>query len=336
MIKPWLFDIFMYTGDPDPEAFDPALCQRLYDQYLARWTRAELRGLEGVFFSEHHFRAFNLSPSPNLLIAAVAQRTSTLRLGVMCNVVHLHDPRRLAEECGMLDYLTGGRLEIGVGGGGNPRETILAGLDPAQIPDRYASGLAVLEAAMTAPYLTRHDQFARFDHVPVRPRPRQQPAPPIWMTSMSAASAERAARRGHKLALAWLPAEYLRKIADAYRAAGAGQAADDPDRIGLRRRIFLAPTQAEADDIVQAAPDSFIEGEEISDPAVRAVLTNPEDIIVGTPATVAEILIEQARDLQIGNLLLWTDFRAFTPRHLNRCHELIGRDLVPTLRKAAL
>ena len=146
MIKPWLFDIFMYTGNPDPEAFDPAQCQRTYDQYLARWAAAEQRGLEGVFFSEHHFRPFNLSPSPNLLIAAVAQRTSTLRLGVMCNVVHLHDPRRLAEECGMLDYLTGGRLEIGVGGG-NPRETVLAGLDPAQIPGRYASGFAVLENA---------------------------------------------------------------------------------------------------------------------------------------------------------------------------------------------
>ena len=66
------------------------------------------------------------------------------------------------------------------------------------------------------------------------------------------------------------------------------------------------------------------------------MLTNPEDIIVGTPASVAEILIEQARDLQIGNLLLWTDFRAFTPGHLDRCHELIGRDLVPALRKAAL
>ena len=250
----------------------------------------------------------------------------------MCNVVHLHDPRRLAEECGMLDYLTGGRLEIGVGGGGNPRETVLAGLDPAQIPDRYASGLAVLEAAMTAPYLTHVDEFARFDRVPVRPRPRQQPIPPIWMTSLSAASAERAARRGHKLALAWLPAEYLRKLADAYRAAGTG----DPDRIGLRRRVFLAPTQAEADDIVQAAPDSFIEGEEISDPAVRAVLTNPEDIITGTPAAVAEILIAQARDLQIGNLLLWTDFRAFTAGHLDRCHELIGRHLAPALRKAAL
>ena len=308
----------------------------MYDQYLARWAQAEQRGLEGVFFSEHHFRAFNLSPSPNLLIAAVAQRTSTLRLGVMCNVVHLHDPRRLAEECGMLDYLTGGRLEIGVGAGGNPRETVLAGQDPAQIPGRYASGLAILEAAMTVPYLTRRDEFAQFGHVPVRPRPRQQPAPPIWMTSLSAGSAERAARGGRKLALAWLPATSCARSPTPTAPRAPARHAGDPDRIGLRRRVFLAPTPAEADDIVHAAADSFIEGEQISDPAVRAVLTDPEDIIVGAPAAVAEILIAQARDLQIGNLLLWTDFRAFTAGHLDRCHELIGRDLVPALRKAAL
>ena len=64
MIKPWLFDIFMYTGDPDPETFDPALRQRLYGQYLARWTRAEQRGLEGVFFSEHHFRPLTSARRP--------------------------------------------------------------------------------------------------------------------------------------------------------------------------------------------------------------------------------------------------------------------------------
>ena len=127
------------------------------------------------------------------------------------------------------------------------------------------------------------------------------------------------------------------RVAAACRSRSVeGDGQGDPDRIGLRRRVFLAPTQAEADDIVHAAPDSFIEGEQISDPAVRAMLTNREDIIVGTPAATAEILIEQARDLQVGNLLLWTDFRAFTGGHLDRCHELIGRDLVSALRKAAL
>jgi alkanesulfonate monooxygenase SsuD/methylene tetrahydromethanopterin reductase-like flavin-dependent oxidoreductase (luciferase family) len=336
VIKPWLFDIFMYTGDPDPRAFDPALCQRIYDQYLTRWTLAEERGLEGVFFSEHHFTPFNLSPSPNLLIAAVAQRTSTLRLGVMCNVVHLHDPRRLAEECGMLDYLTAGRLEIGVGAGGNPRESVLAGVDPAEIRDRYESGVAVLDAAMASPYLTRQDQFARLDHVPIRPRPRQQPRPPVWMTSLSTASAERAARSGYKLALAWLPAEYLRNLADAYRAAGAGPDAANPDSIGLRRRVFLAPSQAEAEDLVVSAPDSFIDGEQFRDPAAKALFANPEDIIIGTPSAVADVLIEQARGLQAGNLLLWTDFRAFRAEDLDRCHDLIGRHLAPALRKAKL
>ena len=133
---------------------------------------------------------------------------------------------------------------------------------------------------MTAPYLT-HRRRVR----PVRPRPGPASPPAAAHTADLDDQPVRRLRRTGRAPRAQAGArlaaqrEYLRKLADAYRAAGTG----DPDRIGLRRRVFLAPTQAEADDIVQAAPDSFIEGEEISDPAVRAVLTNPEDIITRHP-----------------------------------------------------
>jgi alkanesulfonate monooxygenase SsuD/methylene tetrahydromethanopterin reductase-like flavin-dependent oxidoreductase (luciferase family) len=337
LLKPWLFDIFMYTGDPRPQCFDPVLCQQLYDQYLDRWTRAEAHGLEGIFFSEHHFTTFNLSPSPNLLIAAVAQRTNRLRLGVMCNVLHLHDPRRLAEECAMLDYLTRGRLEIGVGAGGNPVETLQAGLDPAEIRTRFASGLAVLEAAMAGPFVTQQDAFVHLDHVPIRPRPRQQPRPSIWMTSLSAESAERAARRGSKLALAWAPVAALRHLAETYLAAGAENPATGPESVAFRRRVFVAPSQAEAEDLVHSAPDAFLDGTvEATNEQVRGYLSQAEDIIVGTPAIVAEILIEQARQIHSANVLLWTDFRAFEVDALNRCHELIGKQVVPALRQVPI
>src|SRR4029078_11720762 len=72
----------------------------------------ETLGFKGIFFSEHHFGG-SFSPSPNLLIVAVAQTTTTLRLGVMGVVTPFYSPVRIAEEIGMLDQLSGGRLEIG-------------------------------------------------------------------------------------------------------------------------------------------------------------------------------------------------------------------------------
>ncbi|HYX66352.1 MAG TPA: LLM class flavin-dependent oxidoreductase, partial [Burkholderiales bacterium] len=81
---------------------------RYFERYLRLWTEDEALGFEGIFFSEHHF-ARSFSPSPHLLIAALAGRTRKLRLGVMGTVLPYHHPARVVEEIGMLDHLTGGR-----------------------------------------------------------------------------------------------------------------------------------------------------------------------------------------------------------------------------------
>lgn len=117
MAKAWMFYI---SGARDLAAAgegDPRETQQVFDRSLRLWADNEHRGCEGVFFGEHHFGGLNFNPSPHLLISALSQRTSHLRLGVMGSVLPLHDVRRLAEECGMLDYLTHGRLEIGIAPG---------------------------------------------------------------------------------------------------------------------------------------------------------------------------------------------------------------------------
>ena len=111
MIKPWLFEFLPELGGPSVEP-DPRDVAALFARYLDLWARDEALGFEGIFFSEHHF-ARSYSASPNLLIAAIAQRTKKLRLGVMGVVLPYYHPARVVEEIGMLDHLTGGRLEIG-------------------------------------------------------------------------------------------------------------------------------------------------------------------------------------------------------------------------------
>src|SRR5271156_6756508 len=158
-MKSWIFSIFRYAGGLAPDRFDPVVCQQTYDDYLALWAASEDQGFDGVFFSEHHFILGNLSPSPHLLIAALAQRTTTLRLGVMGSVVPLHDARRLAEECGMLDYLTRGRLEIGIGPGAGAFEAQLAGLDPSTLRASYHSGAELLQQALDNVRTSFADEF---------------------------------------------------------------------------------------------------------------------------------------------------------------------------------
>ena len=125
MIKPWIFEFFGAPGEFH-ERFDAAGSLRYFDAYLDLWASAEPAGFEGIFFSEHHFGAA-YSPAPNLLIASVASRTTKLRLGTLGMVAPYHTPWQLIEEIGMLDHLTGGRLEIGTAAG-IPNEMAKVGL----------------------------------------------------------------------------------------------------------------------------------------------------------------------------------------------------------------
>src|SRR5579871_2366771 len=113
MIKPWIFEFLYALADQGGQTTPPAA---VFDKGIALWKRLDALGFEGIFFSEHHF-GLSYSPSPNLLIAAIARSTTRLRLGTMGVVLPLYQPWRVLEEIGMLDHMTGGRLEIGCASG---------------------------------------------------------------------------------------------------------------------------------------------------------------------------------------------------------------------------
>ena len=183
MVKSWLFDIFNYPYDASPEGFDPELARQEYDWHLDAWTRAEEFGYDGVFFSEHHFTAYNMSPSPNLLVAALAQRTRSLRIGVMASITAFHNPRRLAEETAMLDYLTQGRLEVGLGRGADDKELRTEGFPLEDTRAWFEESLELMQKAWTTPRFTHHGRFFDYDAATIYPRPRTTPS--IWITALS-------------------------------------------------------------------------------------------------------------------------------------------------------
>jgi hypothetical protein len=92
-----IFDLCHYPYDNDPARYDPSLAERVYAEHMEEWVAAERLGFDCVFLSEHHFTAYNLLPSPNVMLGALAARTERIRLGVMVNVVPFHEPLRLAE-----------------------------------------------------------------------------------------------------------------------------------------------------------------------------------------------------------------------------------------------
>jgi alkanesulfonate monooxygenase SsuD/methylene tetrahydromethanopterin reductase-like flavin-dependent oxidoreductase (luciferase family) len=343
MIKPWMFE-FLHAPPADEGEVAPQKATATFDQGIALWKRLDTLGFEGIFFSEHHF-GLSYSPSPNLLIATVAQSTSRLRLGTMGMVLPLYQPWRVLEEIGMLDHLTGGRLEIGCASG-VPQELIQTGIGPEENRDRFNESLEILDAWLAKPVISHHGRYYNFDNLRVVPRPLQ-PAPPKWTTVVSTASAVKSAARRSKICAAFESVSRIREIFDAYRAeADRLGTAHGPDHLAIRRNVSIAPSEAEANERSQKAKEAAAKVL-AGDPRVRqqsSLLDAPksgggfsvhaDEFIAGTPAQVAEQIIEQCRSCGAGHIVAILG-RA-VDEHRIRAAELFAEQVIPILRRAEI
>jgi alkanesulfonate monooxygenase SsuD/methylene tetrahydromethanopterin reductase-like flavin-dependent oxidoreductase (luciferase family) len=340
MIKPWIFE-FLYAPDAQGETIAPQAATAVFDQGIALWQRMEMHGFEGIFFSEHHF-GLSYSPSPNLLIAAIARSTERLRLGTMGVVLPFYQPWRVLEEYGMLDHLTGGRLEIGCASG-VPQEVMKAGISMEESRERFNETLDILDAWLAAPVISHHGRYYNFDDLRIVPRPLQQPAPPKWTTVVSPASAIRSAGRRSRVCTAFHSVVDIKEIFDAYRAeAGRTGFACGPDHLAIRRNVTVAASEAEALEASHKAKE-MTRMVTAGDPRMKAgssslldaktgIRLHDDEFIAGTPAQVADEIIAQCRATGAGHILAILG-RAVDERRI-KAVELFGKEVIPILRKA--
>jgi alkanesulfonate monooxygenase SsuD/methylene tetrahydromethanopterin reductase-like flavin-dependent oxidoreductase (luciferase family) len=181
------FDIFYQL----PEAASQTTAGR-YRELIAEAAEADRLGFHTVWLAEVHFAPrFSVMPAPLMLLAAIAERTTNIRLGMAVNLMPLHHPIRLAEEVATLDVLSGGRVEFGAGRGAFPLNYRGYGVDMANSRALFADGLEILKAAWTHKRVTIDAKHAagaggRLDGIEVVPKPIQQPHPPIRLAANSA------------------------------------------------------------------------------------------------------------------------------------------------------
>ncbi len=229
------------------------------DQYEDRLHLLELAD-RGPFWcyhlAEHHGTPLGLAPSPNLFLSAAAQRTRRIRLGTLVNVLPLYEPVRLWEEVCMLDHLSGGRLDLGIGRGGNPYELANYGITVDEARDRYLEVWDVLRRGLLDGKVD-HDgvRYPRRASTPLRPL--QQPYPPLWYPTSSPQSIPFAAEQGLNAVFAFLLAR--QGVGPGAATAMYREAAEkhrgNPDRLnahvaeplyGHARHVYVAETDAEA------------------------------------------------------------------------------------------
>ena len=169
---------------------------QVYAETIDLFAWAETLGFGAAYVFEHHFTDDDYMSSPMVAATAIAARTKQMRVGPDIAILPLYDPVRVAEDGAVLDLISNGRLDFGVGLGYRPEEYAGYGLDIKSKGSRANEALEIIRRLWQGETVSFHGKHFDIDHAKLSPRPVQQPNPPIWVGGFSKAAARRAARYG--------------------------------------------------------------------------------------------------------------------------------------------
>ena len=169
--------------DIDSKLFDPVKANELYHTYMDQLEFAEELGFDGIGVNEHHQNAYGIMPSPNIIAAGLARRTSKAALCVIGNSIALYNPPlRVAEEFAMLDVISGGRLVAGFPVGTSMDTNYAYGQIPALTRDKYAENHDLIRRAWAEDEPFAFDgKYNQLRYVNCWPKPIQRPRPPVYI-----------------------------------------------------------------------------------------------------------------------------------------------------------
>ena len=169
--------------DIPSDLYDPELGNKVYHQYMDQLEYADSLGFDGIGVNEHHQNGYGLMPSPNIIAAALARRTSRAAIAVIGNSIALYNPPiRVAEEFAMLDVISGGRLVAGFPVGTPMDTNFCYGQIPALTRDKYYENHDLIMRAWAESEPFAHDgKYSQLRYVNCWPKPIQKPHPPIYI-----------------------------------------------------------------------------------------------------------------------------------------------------------
>lgn len=174
---------------------------QVYHRSFQRIDIMEQNGYDAVWLAEHHFSSFSICPSIHIMGTHVAARTKNLRIGTGVSLAPFYNPLRLAEEVALLDVLSGGRVNWGVGRGYQEGEFRAFGVDPQHSYEVFREHVQTVIGAWTEERVTFAGEHFRCEDVEVLPKPAQQPHPPVWLAASSPEAMNWAAENGFSIML---------------------------------------------------------------------------------------------------------------------------------------
>ena len=344
-----IFGLFDHIDRAD----DRPLAQQ-FDERIEFVQAADKAGFYCLHVAEHHSSPLNMCPAPSIYLSMVARATKQIHIGPLVYLLTLYTPLRLAEEICMLDHISKGRLEVGVGRGVSPFELNFHRVDHDDSRNIFFDAFACLNKALGNDVFSYEGQYFSYSDVPMSLRPYQDPLPPYWYGSSNTVGAKWAGEQGMHFTSNGPIAEAKENI-DAYLAALMKRGGPAQPKsgfpggaaIGQLRHIYVAETDEDARRIAKPALEHHIRNlnwlrMRHGDTEFTRRLnvhrgTSYESweenrmVIAGSPETVVSEITQQAAMLGINYLLAYFFFGSMTFDDAMRSFKLFHKEVMPKL-----
>ena len=315
---------------------------QLYENRLKLVEVYDRSGIHAYHLAEHHSTPLGMGASPGIFMSAIAQRTKRILFGPCVYLLPFYHPIRLIEEICMLDHMSNGRYQLGVGRGVSPFETKFYGLDFQETQETYHEAFQLLTQGLTSDELNFEGKKYNFKNVPMLLKPLQKPHPPLWYGLTLPPSAAWPAANDVNVIILGLR-DSIKACVDAYHAERKRLNKTTPmPLLGPCKHVVVANTDEEALKIARRAYAEWRESffwlfkRHNAEPRISAAMAPTFDDLMaigngvaGSPQTVRNWINEEAAATGINYFVSWLAFGDMSLAESQRSVELFSQEVMP-------
>lgn len=311
---------------------------QFYGELLDQCVAAEDLGFDSFWIAEHHFHEYGVIPSPPVWLTAAAIRTTRIRLGAAVVVLPLYHPLRAAEEYAMVDVLSNGRLNLGVGSGYLQHEFDGYNIPIAEKRARFDEALAIFRKAWTGNRFSHNGQFHTVDKVQLNVKPIQS-EPPMWVAILRNEAAPFVGATGSPIMMIpYATTEQIEELGDTVNAFKGAftQAGHNAEKVTLPFGLHThcGPSKEASHGVVAEAMDRYVRTRLYAKNRPLELLEDKKLVAFGSPERIVEVARAYERT-GLNHFLAIMNFGGIKHEEVLKSMELMAKEVLPVFQETS-
>jgi alkanesulfonate monooxygenase SsuD/methylene tetrahydromethanopterin reductase-like flavin-dependent oxidoreductase (luciferase family) len=311
---------------------------QFYEETLDQAQQADEQGFDSFWIAEHHFHEYGAIPRPAVWLSAAAQRTTRIRLGTAVVVLPFDNPVRVAEDYAMVDVLSDGRLNLGIGSGYLKHEFEGFSLNAEEKRDRFDESLEILLRAWEGKPFSYEGKYFKIPSVKINVLPIQKPRPPILIASLRLETVPFVGRRGFPVMLIpYATSESIDDVAAASRSYSESYSAgghSGAPRIVVALHLHCGESTAQARREALGPMDRYVRTRLYARQRSFDELVSRDLIAAGDPDEITRIL-RLYQKAGATDFLAISNFGGMPHQEVLRSMKLLSQDVIPEFSSKA-